>query len=1249
MTASPIDAKVDLVQAASDLEVLLDSRIATTLDMSLTDAVKKPEEMRLSYPPLKLPFETILLKAFKAKFGDIEILQPILETAPEVARQLGAWCADQYLIDSLTEVRLKKYAYHVERKFHSRSDQDVKKLDGQLARLRSAVEYMGAQSKGPRPIRDQDLSSKIHQLYGYLTAQFERTSSHRCIVFVDRREHARLLHLLFQKVGTKHMQCATLIGSQTTNIYEENFTFRQQVLTLMKFRKGELNCLFATSVAEEGLDVPDCNLVIRFDLYKTMIQYVQSRGRARQHNSKFIHMTESNNSFHDELVNATRYQEQQMRRFCQTLPEDRRLVGNEDALEVMMAKEKVMRTYTEPSTGAKLTYGNALAYLANFVSAIPSEGDELACATYSVTVQDSKFVGEVVLPVNAPIGYAVGRPCTKKMLARRSAAFEACLELRRKQFMNEYLMPIYQKKLPAMRNALLAVGMDKSNQYVMRTKPSLWARTRGRAPSELYVTVLDFPDGLETAHQPLLLLTRTSMPELPIFPVYLNDGRPSNVVSLMLQKRLPVQGHILEQISTFTFRMFKDVFSKTYAAESSMLSYWLAPAKIGCSSKASTAPETIIDWTLLNEVMDRDEHKWTPYTSNTSLVDRFLVDKWDGSRKFFSIAIDATHSPLDPVPEGCAKARWGGDILGYSVSLYKNARKQATWDITQPVMRAEKLVTRRNMLAPASVNELSHATKAYLCPEPLRISVLPIPVVTSCLLWPAIIHRFEAYLVALEACDVVGVVCQPQVALAAMTKDSDNSGERESQGRVNFQSGMGDNYERLEFIGDTFLKTATTISTFVQNPNENEFEFHVRRMRLLCNKNLFDVAKSFQLYEYIRSMAFSRRTWYPEGLKLLEGKGKDKREDTAMHTLGQKTIADVCEALIGAAFVSHDRPGQRWDEDDWENAVRAVTKLVGSEDHAMSSWNDYRLAYHKPAYQTGEVTASQRDLAEKVETEHPYHFTYPRLLRSAFIHPSQPHMYEKVPSYQRLEFLGDALLDMASITHLFYRFPDRDPGWLTEHKMAMVSNKFLGAVCVNIGFHKHLRYTHSILEHQIRAYATELLEAKATAGESRDYWTTVSDPPKCLPDIVEAFVGAMFVDADFDYNVVQDFFHRHIEWYFEDMSIYDTFANHHPCTHLHNVLQTTYGCQEYRLMARELPSVGLENKDVVAVVMIHNEVIAHSKGKSGRYARIRVAQSATEMLEGLAPWEFRGKFGCDCHLEGEVKGKDAGIGADCGV
>jgi endoribonuclease Dicer len=123
--------------------------------------------------------------------------------------------------------------------------------------------------------------------------------------------------------------------------------------------------------------------------------------------------------------------------------------------------------------------------------------------------------------------------------------------------------------------------------------------------------------------------------------------------------------------------------------------------------------------------------------------------------------------------------------------------------------------------------------------------------------FPAIIHRLDSYLIALDACEIAGLDIGPALALEALTKDADNTDDHEGE-KINLRSGMGPNYERLEFIGDCFLKMATSIAVFVQRPEDNEFEFHVRRMLMLCNKNLFKTARELKLYEYVRSMAFSR-------------------------------------------------------------------------------------------------------------------------------------------------------------------------------------------------------------------------------------------------------------------------------------------------------------------------------------------------------------------------------------------------------
>lgn len=46
--------------------------------------------------------------------------------------------------------------------------------------------------------------------------------------------------------------------------------------------------------------------------------------------------------------------------------------------------------------------------------------------------------------------------------------------------------------------------------------------------------------------------------------------------------------------------------------------------------------------------------------------------------------------------------------------------------------------------------------------------------------------------------------------------------------------------------------------------------------------------------------------------------------------------------------------------------------------------------------------------------------------------------------------------------------------------------------------------------------------------------------------MVESYLGAVFVDSEFNFEVIEIFFNKHIKPFFHDMSIYDTFANKHP-------------------------------------------------------------------------------------------------------
>ena len=357
-----------------DLETVLNCQIATASDVALLrNTVSRPKESVAEYDRLSCPYDTPLSAKLKSEFGDLETLSKIFSFAKEATAQLGEWCADELWRFALAEEESRKMERRMERMFlRDQENRPIGLLDSELVRLQKAKDVVQQWTFRPPTVKDNDLSPKVRLLLRYLALTFEKPTDTKCIIFVKRRNTARLLRSLLNHLGIDHLRPETLTGSGYGAVGDIRISFRQQVLTLLKFRKGEVNCLIATSIAEEGLDIPDCNLILRFDLYDTVIQYIQSRGRARHANSKYLHLAEKGNRMHRQAIEDVRRAEQVMRQFCEALPADRLLQGNESNLETILVEEKAHRKYIVPETGATLTYLSSQVVLAHFVACLVS-------------------------------------------------------------------------------------------------------------------------------------------------------------------------------------------------------------------------------------------------------------------------------------------------------------------------------------------------------------------------------------------------------------------------------------------------------------------------------------------------------------------------------------------------------------------------------------------------------------------------------------------------------------------------------------------------------------------------------------------------------------------------------------------------------------------------------------------------------------------------------------------------------------
>ena len=119
---------------------------------------------------------------------------------------------------------------------------------------------------------------KLAKAVEVVTAELTRNPSARVILFAHYRQTAELLVEQFARQPDSPVRAVRFVG-QASHGTDAGLSQKQQVELLDRFRSGEVNCLVATSVAEEGLDIPSTDLVVLYEPVPDEIRTIQRRGR----------------------------------------------------------------------------------------------------------------------------------------------------------------------------------------------------------------------------------------------------------------------------------------------------------------------------------------------------------------------------------------------------------------------------------------------------------------------------------------------------------------------------------------------------------------------------------------------------------------------------------------------------------------------------------------------------------------------------------------------------------------------------------------------------------------------------------------------------------------------------------------------------------------------------------------------------------------------------------------------------------
>lgn len=271
--------------------------------------------------------------------------------------------------------------------------------------------------------------------------------------------------------------------------------------------------------------------------------------------------------------------------------------------------------------------------------------------------------------------------------------------------------------------------------------------------------------------------------------------------------------------------------------------------------------------------------------------------------------------------------------------------------------------------------------------------------------------------------------------------------------------------ERLEFLGDAVVEFLTSVHLYYLFPCLEEGGLATYRTAIVQNQHLAMLAKKLELDRFML---------YAHGPDLC-------RESDLRHAM-----ANCFEALIGAVYL----------EGGLDEARQLFGRLLFNTEDLREVWLHFPphpLQVQEP--QTDRQLIETSPVLQKLtsfEDSIGVLFTHVRLLARAFTLRTVGFNHLTLGHNQRMEFLGDSIMQLVATEYLFIHFPDHHEGHLTLLRSSLVNNRTQAKVAEELG----------------------MQDFAITNDKTK---RPVALRTKTLADLLESFIAALYIDKDLEF------------------------------------------------------------------------------------------------------------------------------------